>query len=540
MATDISEAVEQIIQERNISREVALQAVESTLLAAYKRRFGSDENAVIRFDDESKAVTIFARKKVMDGIFDPAFEIELEDAKNLNPESEVGDEILIELNPKEDFGRIAVQSAKVSAKQNLREMHRNSLYSEYKDKEGDIVIGYYQRERNGNIFVDLGKGNEGILPKKYQSPREIYHANDRIKALIYKVEKNESINGVQVVLSRTHTEFVKAVFEMEVPEIYDKTVEIHKIVREPGYRTKLAVYSANRDIDPVSACVGPKGGRIQAIIRELEGEKIDVLPYSPDPKEFIRNALSPAEVAEVIILDEPTKKALAIVNENQLSLAIGKAGQNVRLANRLVDWSIDVKTPEQYETMDIYSESRRAVDRLFGESEENFSKLSELPGVDEAVVEILRANDIDYIEEFLTAEEEGRLGSIPGLSGDQLEKLRALIDENVIIEDEFDGDDAGVDDQAALLEGYAEDAQAIDESAGGETAGEQSEDEVEAEAKVEEAGEGEAAEPGELGELGEEYLFECPECHAPIKMGMTNCPSCGVELSFEEEEEEQS
>ena len=194
---------------------------------------------------------------------------------------------------------------------------------------------------------------------------------------------NKTLTGLQVVLSRTHTDFVRAVFEIEVPEIYDKTVDIHKIVREPGYRTKMAVHSNREDVDPVGACVGLKGVRIQAVIKELEGEKIDILKYDPDPKRFIKNALSPAEVRDVIILDEGKHQALAVVAESQLSLAIGKQGLNVKLANRLADWNIDVKTDAQFAEMDIAAESRRAVSQLFGDE---FSKLSELPGVDKGVV----------------------------------------------------------------------------------------------------------------------------------------------------------
>jgi N utilization substance protein A len=486
MATDVSEAIEQIVQERNISEELALQIVESTVLAAYKRKFGNSDNAVVRFDDERRNVTICAQKQVVDGVYDPTCQIELEEAKALNPEAEEGDELLIELNPKEDFGRVAVQSAKQSARQNMREIHKDSLYSEYKDKEGDIIIGYYQRERNGTIYVDLGK-IEGVLPKKFQSPREIYHVNDRIKALVCKVEK--TVTGLQVVLSRTHTDFVKAVFETEVPEVYDKTIEIHKIVREPGYRTKLAVYSTNKDVDPVAACVGPKGSRIQAIIRELEGEKIDVLEYNTDPIEFIMNALSPAEVRDVVIVDEAKHQALAVVAENQLSLAIGKQGQNVRLANRLVDWNIDVKTIEQYESMDIYSASRKAVSRLFGDEEE-ISRIAELPGIDDSLVGILLANGIEYIEDFF--ESENKLAEIKGLSGEQIESLRALIDEHVIID-------------------YEQDNQA-------DEVPEQREDEVK-------------------DEIEDEEEYECPECGTRITLEMDHCPVCGVELSFEEEDE---
>ncbi|MDR0475205.1 MAG: transcription termination factor NusA, partial [Treponema sp.] len=377
MATDISEAIRQLSQDRGISEELIFRTIENTLLAAYKRRFGNADNAIVRFNDDQE-VSIYAQRKIVDhdGVYDPVAEIDIEDARELNPDAEIGDEILIEVDPKE-FDRLAVQSAKQTAHQTIRDIQKDSLYSEFKDKVGEIIIGYYQRERNGTIYVDLGK-MEGILPKKFQSPRETYHVNDRIKALI--VEVNKTPSGLQVVLSRTHTDFVRAIFELEVPEIYDKTVEIHKIVREAGYRTKLAVYSNREDVDPVGACVGLKGARIQAVIKELEGEKIDILKYDPDPRRFIKNALSPAEVRDVIILDEGKHQALAVVSESLLSLAIGKQGLNVRLANRLADWNIDVKTDAQFAEMDIAAESRRAVSELFGESEgEEISRISELP-----------------------------------------------------------------------------------------------------------------------------------------------------------------
>ncbi|MDR2901221.1 MAG: transcription termination factor NusA, partial [Treponema sp.] len=376
----------------------------------------------------------------------------------------------------------------------------DSLYSEYKDKAGEIIIGYYQRERNGTIYVDLGKV-EGILPKKFQSPRENYHINERIKALI--VEVNKTPAGLQVVLSRTHTEFVRAIFELEVPEIYDKTVEIHKIVREPGYRTKLAVYSTREDVDPVGACVGLKGVRIQSVIRELEGEKIDILKYDPDPRRFIKNALSPAEVKDVIILDEAKHQALAVVGDSQLSLAIGKQGLNVRLANRLADWNVDVKTEEQFEEMDISAESRRAVSELFGDSEdydEEISRISELPGVDEAVAAALLENEIDFIEDYLALSDE-RFTALKGVTPEQLEVLQKLIEENVeIVEEEeawSESEDDNVEDQSE---------QEVDESS------------------------------SEEDDENEEY--ECPECGAIITLDMTSCPNCGIGLSFEYEDEE--
>ncbi|MCK5007047.1 MAG: transcription termination factor NusA, partial [Spirochaetales bacterium] len=255
MASKMSDAIKQLIQERGISEDLVRKTIEESLLAAYKNKYGSMDNAVVRFSDDGDEVTVFSRKKIVEEVEDPVREISLSDAVEFNEESEIGDELLIEVGPKE-FDRSAVQSAKQKTKQTLREIQRNTLYSEFKEKVGEMIIGYYQRERNGNIFVDLGK-TEGILPKRYQSPREVYRPNDRIKALIYEVNKNP--NGLQIVLSRTHTEFVKRIFELEVPEVYDQTVEIFKIVREPGYRTKIAVYSNRDDVDPVGACVGVRG-----------------------------------------------------------------------------------------------------------------------------------------------------------------------------------------------------------------------------------------------------------------------------------------
>jgi N utilization substance protein A len=491
----MSEAINQLIQDRGISEDLILRTIENTLLAAYKRRFGNADKVIVRFSDDNREVSIYAQKKIVDGVYDPVSEIELEEARELNPDAEIGDELLIEVEPKE-FDRISVQSAK----QTIREIQKDSLYSEYKDKVGEIIIGYYQRERNGTIYVDLGK-IEGIFPKKYQSPREIYHVNDRIKALI--IEVNKIASGLQVVLSRTHTDFVRAIFELEVPEIYDKTVEIHKIVREAGYRTKLAVYSNRDDVDPVGACVGLKGVRIQAVIRELEGEKIDILKYDPDPRKFIKNALSPAEVRDVIILDESKHQALAVVAESQLSLAIGKQGLNVRLANRLADWNIDVKTDAQFAEMDIASESRRAVSELFGDAEEyeeEISRISELPGVDQETAAALLENGIDFIEDFLDVEDDV-LAGLKGVTAERLDALRKLIEEFVeIVEEEED----------EHVEAEAE----MDGAAGEESGG--------------------AAEAEENAEVEE---YDCPECGAKINPSMTNCPNCGVGLSFEYEEE---
>ncbi len=487
MASDMAEAIRQLIFEKGISEDLVLKTIEDALLAAYKKRYGTSENAIVRFTGEYEGVEILAKRTIVEELDDPVLEIELEEAKNLVEGAEIGDILEIPIDPRE-FDLQEVMLAKQTTRQNLREISRDTLYAEYKAKQGEIIIGYYQREKNGNIFVDLGKV-EGFFPKKFQSPRETYQPGDRIKALIAEVSKA----GPQIVLSRSHPEFVQKILELEVPEVYDKTIEVFKIVREPGYRTKIAVFSRRDDVDPVGACVGLKGIRIQNIIRELEGEKIDVLKYDVDPRRFIKNALSPADVREVYIIDEARHTALAVVDESQLSVAIGKQGLNVRLANRLCDWSIDVKTEDQFRELDLSSEARRAAFSLFGDEEE-ILRIDELPGIDEAAVAALAGAGIEMIEDFLGKPEEDLL-AIEGLSPEILQSIRAIIEESVeVIEEEYDEEPA--------IEAPEEGAEA--------------EPDAEPEAEV----------------------YECPDCHAEVTPDMTHCPACGVALSFEYEDDD--
>ena len=488
MASEIGEAIRQLMQEKGISEDSVKITIENMLKAAYKRTYGTADNAIVVFEDDLSDVKIYSRKQVVDGVYDPVTEIELEEAVALNPECEVGDEIDIQEDPK-TFGRSAVATGKQTAHQGLNESFKDNLYNEYKDKIGEIIIGYYQREKNGNIYVDLGKV-EGVLPAKFQSPREKYEKNERTKALIVDIKKTSS--GIQIVLSRSDPEFVRSIVELEVPEIYDKTVEIYKIVRDAGYRTKIAVYANREDVDPVGACVGLKGNRIQNVIQELLGEKIDVLKYDSDPTVFIKNALSPAEVSKVIILDADKKQALAIVPDTQFSLAIGKQGQNVRLANKLCDWTIDVKTEEQAADMDLSEVvSRQAALNLFKDDEDSDddNKIVSLPGIDERTAEILKENGIVDIQQFVDAYEEGTLDGIDGLSKNDIEAVNTIISENVEIVEEGEeksaAEDAGADVQN---EGSDED----------------------------------------------EYF--CPECGAKITLDMTHCPKCGVEFEFTEDE----
>jgi N utilization substance protein A len=487
MASEMGEAIRQLMQEKGISEDSVKLTIENMLKAAYKKTFGTSENAIVVFEDDLSDVRIYSRKQVVDGVYNKVTEIELEEAVELNPECKVGDELDIPLDPR-NFARSAVSAGKQTAHQGLNESFKDNLYNEYKDKIGEIIIGYYQREKAGNIFVDLGKV-EGILPVKFQSPREKYEKNDRIKALIVDIKKLNG--GIQVVLSRSDPEFVRSIIELEVPEIYDKTVEIHKIVRDAGFRTKVAVYSNREDVDPVGACVGLKGNRIINVIQELLGEKIDVLKYDSDPTVFIKNALSPAEVSKVIILDADKKQALAIVPDSQFSLAIGKQGQNVRLANKLCDWTIDVKTEEQAADLDL-SEivSRQAAINLFNDDESyDDNAISALPGIDERVADILKENGIVDVQQFVDAYEEKALDNIEGISSEDIENVNKIIYENVevIVEDEQTSEQ-DVDNQ-----------------------NESSTDE------------------------DEEYF--CPECGAKITLDMTQCPKCGVDFEFTEDEE---
>lgn len=497
MSSKMADAIKQLIQDRGISIDLVMRTIEDSLLAAYKKKYGVVDNAVVRFNEEVSEVSVFAQKKIVEKVEDPVQEISLSEALELNEECEIGDELLIEIDPKE-FDRGSVQSAKQKAKQSLRDIQKNTLYSEYQEKLGEMIIGYYQRERNGNIYADLGK-TEGILPKKYQSPREVYHPNDRIRAMIYEVTKTPT--GLQIILSRTHTDFVKKVFELEVPEIYDRTIEIFKIVREPGYRTKLAVYSNREDVDPVGACVGLKGVRIQAVVRELEGEKIDVLKYDPDPRIFIKNALSPAEVSQVIILDEAKKQTMVVVPDNQFSLAIGKQGLNVRLANRLVDWNIDVKSESQFSEMDISAETKKAVSALFGEVEEEIVRISELPGLSKALAAKLALNNIENIEDLVILSET-EIASLNGISAEDAKTIKQILDENVEIVEE---------EQTTQIE----------------------------EAKPSTASVASGVEPAaaEKEEIPIEETYECPECGHTITVDMTSCPKCRVGLSFEDSDD---
>ncbi len=350
MNTDLLEALAMLEKEKGISKDVLIEAIEAALISAYKRNFHQAQNVRIDFDKETGNIKVFARKTVVEEVNDPRLEISLSEAQAINPIYEVGDIVEIEVTPK-DFGRIAAHTAKQVVTQRVREAERGIIYSEFIDREEDIMSGIVQRYDNRFIYVNLGKV-EALLPASEQMPNETYNQNDRIKVYITKVEK--TTKGPQVMVSRTHPGLLKRLFELEVPEIYDGTVEIKAIAREAGDRSKIAVYAENPEIDPVGSCVGQKGQRVQAIVDELNGEKIDIVQWSQDPKEFVANALSPSKVLHVEV-NEEEKATTVVVPDYQLSLAIGKRGQNARLAAKLTGWKIDIKSESDAIKLGIYN-----------------------------------------------------------------------------------------------------------------------------------------------------------------------------------------
>ena len=340
-------ALEELEKEKGIKKEYLLESIETALVTAYKRNFDSLENVRVEMDKQTGATHVYSIKEVMKKANDEDTEISIKEAKKINPDLEEGDTVEVEIVPR-DFGRIAAQTAKQVIIQKLRELEREIIYNEFNDRKGEIVSGLIQKADHNIVVMDLGK-LEGVMPSKEQIPTETYKVNDKIKGYVLDVEKGAK-GAPQVIVSRSHPDFVRKLLEFEIPEIYEGVIEIKSVSRDPGYRSKVAVYSPDPNIDPVGSCVGQKGVRIQNVINELHGEKIDVIEWNEDPAIYIASALLPAQILAVDIKDEE-KFAQVIVPDDQLSLAIGKAGQNARLAARLTNWKIDIKSETQFREM---------------------------------------------------------------------------------------------------------------------------------------------------------------------------------------------
>ncbi|EFI70376.1 transcription elongation factor NusA [Lysinibacillus fusiformis ZC1] len=349
MSSDLLDALNALEEQKGISRDVLIEAIEAALVTAYKRNFNQAQNVRVDLNLDKGSIRVFSRKDVVEEVEDDRLQISLEDAKVINPAYQLEDIVEQEVTPR-NFGRIAAQTAKQVVTQRVREAERGLIYEQYVDREDDIVTGVVERLDARNIYVGLGKV-EAALPVNEQIQGESYHPHDRIKVYITKVER--TTRGPQVIVSRTHPGLLRRLFEMEVPEIYEGIVEIKSIAREAGDRSKISVFAHNEEVDPVGSCVGAKGARVQTIVNELNGEKIDIVEWSEDPVIFVANALSPSKVLDVQV-NEEEKSTTVVVPDYQLSLAIGKRGQNARLAAKLTGWKIDIKSETDARELGIY------------------------------------------------------------------------------------------------------------------------------------------------------------------------------------------
>ena len=371
MNREFIEALGELEKEKHISRDILLDAIESALVSAYKKNYGTSQNVRVVIDKETGDIAVLSRKDIVaeEDIEDDMTQMSLEEAHEIDPRYEIGDAIEFAVTPR-DFGRIAAQTAKQVVVQRIREAERGMVYDDFVTRQGEILTGTVQRKSGQTMFINVGR-TEGILPANEQVPGESFDVHQRLKVYIMDVKKTNK--GPQVFLSRSHPGLVKQLFELEVPEIQDGIVEIRGIAREAGSRTKMAVWSEDENVDPVGACVGTRGSRVQSIVDELHGEKIDIIFWSDDPQELISNVLSPASVEEVIIDDEENRMATAVVPDYQLSLAIGKQGQNVRLAAKVSGWKFDIKSHTQYfeelENQEYYEDEDVPEDEYYDESE---------------------------------------------------------------------------------------------------------------------------------------------------------------------------
>ena len=401
MSNIIAQTIEQISKEKNVDPKIIISALEDAMVAASRKFYKTNEDINARFDPETGLVEIFAVRRVVENVENPSLEISVSDAKKIDETLEIDDTVEIP-KPTDVLGRIAAQTAKQVILQKVREAERQNIYNEYSQKIGEMVNGVVKRFEGPDIIVDIGK-TEALLPLREQSRAETYKQGERIRAVIVKVLP--VAKGPQVILSRTDPQLLIRLFEMEIPEIYDGTIVVKSAVHEPGDRAKIAVASLDRDVDPVGACVGMKGSRINSIIRELRGEKIDIVQWSDDPAHYATNALNPAKISKVLIIDPAEKRMEVIVEEKQQSLAIGKKGQNVRLASRLIGWQIDVKSEEQKK-----QEVLSVMESLTSSS----TSLSELEGISDRLIERLREAGIENVERILELGED-KLKEIPGV-----------------------------------------------------------------------------------------------------------------------------
>src|SRR5271165_5582043 len=413
MANLLYQQIEMLSREKHIEPEVVISAIEDAMVVAARKFYKSEEDLRGKFSADTGQVDVFAVHMVVEEVTDPKREISLADAKKKNPAAEIGGEIRT-TKPTDVLGRIAAQTAKQVILQKVREAERDTIYNEYHTRAGELVTVIVKRAEGPDLIVDMGR-TEARLPKREQSKLETYNIGERLRVVIKAVDR--AAKGPQVIVSRADAALVQRLFEMEVPEIYDGTVQIRAAARESGERTKVAVFSRDKDVDPVGACVGMKGMRVQSIIRELRGEKIDIIPYSEETVAFAQKALSPAKVTRVQIIEPEEKRLEVIVEDTQLSLAIGKKGQNVRLASKLIGWNIDIKSEE---------EKRREIEAQMAALTAPGTPLSELKGVGPKTIEKLEAAGITSVEKLADMTPE-QLVEIPGIGEKMVEKIHQSV-----------------------------------------------------------------------------------------------------------------
>ena len=496
MFENVGTYLQQLSDEKDISVELLKEVIASTMELALKKKYGDDIKFHIHFDNKNNP-TVYKGASVVEEVRNKNKEISLEEAKKLDQDINLGDEVLILVDQVEAFGRIESMVAKTTFFQKISDLEKNLIYNEFKRRENQLVNGYFQREHKGTIYVNLGK-TEGELQKKDQSPREHYAVGDRIRAYIYKVQGGKDDKGkelpTKILLTRTKADFIKKLFELEIPEIADGTIEIKNVVRQPGLKIKVAVVSNKPEVDPIGACIGQKGIRIQSIIKEIEGEKIDVVKWSKDIREYIAEAITPAKPIRIIITDPEKKEAMIIIPDEQLSLALGKSGYNVKLASQLTGYYFDIKTetdikenPELLKDIvplnQIFSDTAeevQAADEELETAEVFESNLYSLQGIDEAIIKTLIDNSINSIEELYNMSAE-----------DIIEKTNL-------------GKEI-VDNLMLVMKDVVEVVEASDDEY--ETTSEEVVEEIE--------------------------VYECPNCGSSITEDMNKCPKCGIELSFE-------
>ena len=413
MASPLSQTIEQISREKHIEPEIIVAAIEDAMVVAARKYYKTEEDIRSRFNPDTGHVDVYAVRTVVETVEDPVKQMTVAEAQKLDPQAAIGSEILF-AKPTDVLGRIAAQTAKQVILQKVREAERDTIYNEYNGRVGEMVNCIVKRTEGPDLIVDIGR-TEARLPKREQSRLESYNLGERLRVAIKLVER--AARGPQVVVSRADGMLVQRLFEMEVPEIYDGTVRIRAVAREAGERTKIAVESRDKEVDPVGACVGMKGMRVQSIIRELRGEKIDIIPYSEEIVAFAQKALSPAKVTRVQIVDTEEKRLEVIVEDTQLSLAIGKKGQNVRLASKLIGWSIDIKSEE---------EKRQEIEEQMSALTAPVTPLSDLKGVGPKTLEKLEAHGITNIERLADMSAE-QLLEIPGIGEKMVEKIRQSV-----------------------------------------------------------------------------------------------------------------